>query len=163
MFKKHGWVYISIIILCLILGLFFYKTAEAGIIDWLLGGVRIVEVEAKEIEVVKPSYKLGEQIPVEYVRELISQHATGTKAYQMERTIYCESHYWNVQSYIIDKSGNREDSWGIAQINLYWNPSVSREQALDPEFAIKWMSDRWGKTAWYGYINATDSCNVFTK
>jgi len=162
MFKNIDWVYISIIILCLILGLFFYKTAEAGVIDWLLGGVRTVEVEAKEIEVVKPSYKLGDKIPVEYIIELISQHATGTKAYQMERTIYCESHYWNVQSNII-KNGSREDSWGIAQINLYWNPSVSREQALDPEFAIKWMSDRWGKTAWYGYINATDSCNVFTK
>lgn len=36
--------------------------------------------------------------------------------------------------------GAREDSWGPAQIHLPDNPSVSREQASDPDFALNFMA-----------------------
>ena len=148
--------YVCYLILCVsICWLIVYKTAEAGIVDWLLGGTKTIVIIN---EPPKITYKLGDKIPIEYVRGLISQYATGTKAYEMERTIACESQYWNVQSNVISR-GLREDSWGIAQINLYWNPSVTKEQALDPEFAIKWMSERWGVTKWYGWNRTTNSCN----
>ena len=105
-------------------------------------------------------YKLGDTIPESEIDSLIAKYATGTKAYQMKRTIFCESlGYKNIQSNII-KNSIREDSWGIAQINLYWNPKVSREQALDPEFSIKWMSDNWKTSKWFGYFKDTDSCNT---
>jgi hypothetical protein len=156
MFKNIDSIYIAIIALCLWLGLFFsYQTAHAGVFEWVYG-TRTVVVEPQPT---RNSYKLGEKIEADVIKDIISHYATGTKAYGMERTIYCESHYWNVQSNIINKKGVREDSWGITQINLYWNPSVTKEQALDPEFAIKWMSERWGKTRWYGWNHITDSCN----
>jgi hypothetical protein len=104
------------------------------------------------------TYQLGDTIPEEVIDELIARYATGTKAYQMKRTLYCESGYKNIQSNIV-KNGIREPSYGIAQIHQPSHPTVTREQALNPEFAIKFMSDNWGKVAWYGYIKSTDSCN----
>jgi len=94
----------------------------------------------------------------EKINRLIDSYATGTKAYEMKKTIYCESGYQNIQSNVV-KNGVREDSWGIAQINLYYHPQVTKEQAMNEEFAVKWMSDNWGKVKWYGYIRATDGCN----
>ena len=50
--------------------------------------------------------------------------------------INCESEFQNIQSNIVT-NGVREESYGIAQINL---PShdVTKEQALDPYFSIRW-------------------------
>lgn len=112
-------------------------------------------VKAEEIKMV---YKEGDEIPVEVIREIISRYATGTKAYQMERTIYCESSNKNVQSYIV-KNWIREESYGIAQIHL---PShkITKEQALDPEYSINFMSERWEDTKWYGYLRLEDKCNI---
>lgn len=104
-------------------------------------------------------YKEGDTLTEIQVKEIIGLYATSTKAYQMLRTVYCESGYKNIQSNII-KNGIREDSWGIAQINLYWNPQISKEQALNPEFAIKFMSDNWGKVKWFGYDRKNDTCNL---
>lgn len=103
-------------------------------------------------------YILGDTIPEVVIENMISEVATGTKAYQMERTIFCESEYQNIQSRMI-KNGEQEDSWGIAQINLYWNNKVTKEQALDPKYSIKWMSDNWNTTVWYAYNRKTDTCN----
>lgn len=115
------------------------------------------EVLAPENKIV--TYELGDKIPEEVIDELIARYATSTKAYQMKRTLYCESGYQNIQSNIV-KNGIREPSYGIAQIHQPSHPTITREQALDPEFAIKFMSDNWGKVAWYGYIKSTDSCNL---
>jgi len=129
-----------------------------GILFAALQPLFVVAKEAKVIPT-RYSYLLGDKVPEFVVDSLIAKHATGTKAINMKKTIYCESHYWNVQSNIISKSGIREQSYGLAQINTYWNPSVTKEQALDVEFAIKWMSDNWETTKWYGYSIKNNSCN----
>ncbi len=36
--------------------------------------------------------------------------------------------------------GKRENSFGLAQINLDWNPDVTREQAQDPDFALNFLA-----------------------
>jgi hypothetical protein len=118
-----------------------------------------VELVATNTSMQKQVYSLGDTIPEEVIDSLIAKYASGTKAYQMKRTLYCESGYKNIQSNIV-KNGVREDSWGIGQINLYWNNGISKKEALDPEFAIKWMSERWGKTKWYGYLIKEDKCNT---
>lgn len=82
----------------------------------------------------------------------------GISGYQMERTIECESRFNNIQSSAY-KNGIREDSWGIAQIHLPSWPEVSREEALDEEFAIDWMASHWNKAVWYGYSRKYDRCN----
>ena len=114
----------------------------------------------RENEFIKTSD--NKEIKIETLEEkiirLVDSYATGTKAYEMKKTIYCESGYKNIQSNVV-KNGVREDSWGVAQINLYYHPQVTKEQAMNEEFAVKWMSDNWGKVKWYGYIKATDICN----
>jgi hypothetical protein len=62
----------------------------------------------------------------------------------MKAVVQCESQYVNGQSRIPDPNGpnGREDSWGYVQINLPWNPNISKEQALDPEFSIRFLAQR---------------------
>lgn len=58
-------------------------------------------------------------------------------------TIMCESKAsTTVQSMYPDPKGpnGREDSWGIAQINLPYHPDVSREEATNPDFALNFMA-----------------------
>lgn len=146
-----------------------YLVYAFAIIGTLTAALYPLLSTAKEVEPVALSegfsynYSLGDTVPEFVIDEIISRYATGTKAIEMKKTIYCESHYYNVQSNVINRYGQREDSWGIAQINLYWNPSVSLTNALDPEFAIKWMSDNWGHTKWYGWNRESDSCNPVYK
>lgn len=156
---KVGLYFTYLVYLFTILGTLYAFLAPKVANAWLFNK----PVEEVKVETISFSYQEGDKIPEFVIDELISRYATGTKAYEMKRTLWCESYYRNVQSYIIDKNGNREDSWGIAQINLYWNPSVTKDQALDPEFSIKWMAERWGKTKWYGWIKETDSCNIIYK
>lgn len=84
----------------------------------------------------------------------------GVSGYQMERTIECESRFNNVQSSAY-QNGVREDSWGIAQIHLPSHPDVSREEAMNEEFAIDWMAKHFNDpyVTWYGYNRKTDKCN----
>lgn len=57
------------------------------------------------------------------------------------KTINCESKFIARQSVIPSKKGYNgyEDSWGIAQIHLPAHPDISREEAMNDEFAIGWM------------------------
>lgn len=82
----------------------------------------------------------------------------GISGYQMYRTIDCESKFRNIQSQII-KHGKQELSYGIAQIHLPSWPEVSKQEAMNPSFAIRWMAEHWNQAKWYGYNRKTDKCN----
>ena len=100
---------------------------------------------------------------IDYLKRKIAQKAKlyGVSAYQMERTIWCESRFNNVQSSAYYKNGQREESYGLAQIHLPDHPSVSKEEALTEEFAIEWMAKNFHNpyVTWYGYNRKTDKCN----
>lgn len=93
------------------------------------------------------------------IQERVNKYAKqyAISAYQMMRTIECESGFENIQSSVI-KNGIREDSWGLVQIYLPVHPEITREQALDPDFSIEWMAKNWYTTKWYGYSRAFDKC-----
>ncbi len=59
----------------------------------------------------------------------------------MINVINCEDSTWSTtkQSDIV-KNGERERSYGLAQINLPSNPNVTLSQAQDPDFAIQFMA-----------------------
>jgi len=87
----------------------------------------------------------------------------GVSSYQMKRTVECESSFRNIQSEIVNKKGEREDSWGICQINLPSHPEVSKEQALNIDFSLEFMASeiaagRDGQ--WYGYDKKADACRA---
>jgi len=67
---------------------------------------------------------------------------------EMFRTVLCESSASStIQSRHLDPTGpnGREDSWGLAQIHLPSHPSVSREMAQDPDFALEFMAMKFAK------------------
>lgn len=54
----------------------------------------------------------------------------------------------------------KEDSWGVSQINLLAHTNITKEQAIDPEFAIDFMAKHIASgdapRMWYTcYKNAT--------
>jgi hypothetical protein len=140
MFKNIGskknrpdWVYISIIILCLILGLFFYKTAEAGIIDWLLGGVRIVEVKA---EVAEPK-TLDSEIDRLAIKYGVSS-STAREIIKCESSMYSEAVNHNRLS---DGTIWSSDRFHF-QINDYYHEATMKRLGLD--YYNQWDSLEYG-------------------
>ena len=77
-------------------------------------------------------------------------HLSAEKLDQIIETIRCESGFVAQQSKVVNK-GVREDSWGIAQIHLPSHPKVSREQAMDIDFATQFIVDKFteGKEEWW--------------
>lgn len=57
-------------------------------------------------------------------------------------TLMCESGLRSIQSRIPSNIGpnGQEDSWGVAQIYLPAHPEITKEQALDADFAIRWAA-----------------------
>lgn len=61
-------------------------------------------------------------------------------------TLKCESIGWkNGQSKIPHKGGPNgyEDSWGVAQIHLPAHKDITKEEALDPVFAVDWAASEF--------------------
>ena len=80
----------------------------------------------------------------EMVRELATNKAKeyGLHTKRFLATIECESGFESVQSNHYYK-GEREESYGVAQIHLPSHPSVTKEMALEPSFAVDWMAKQW--------------------
>lgn len=60
------------------------------------------------------------------------------------------------QSAVIDRKGpnGRENSWGIAQIDLDYHPELTRAEVTDPAFAADWMATEFSHghaTSWTCY------------
>lgn len=82
------------------------------------------------------------------LQELASTTAAryGVSGSDMAKVISCESGWSaSAQSGYLDPSGpnGRENSWGIAQINLDAHPEVTRAEATDPAWALDWMARQW--------------------
>lgn len=93
---------------------------------------------------IPPKPKLSSEYGTIYteqdIRELVDKYDLSEyKKTQIIETIRCESRFKNVQSDIVSKDV-REDSWGIVQIHLPSHQNVSKQQALDPEFAVAFIS-----------------------
>lgn len=91
-------------------------------------------------KVILLSTELGTTYSEQQIAELVSVYSTkyGVNSTKVLETIRCESRFKNVQSGIIS-NGVRENSWGVVQIHLNSHPTISKQQALQPEFALEWM------------------------
>ena len=70
----------------------------------------------------------------------------GVSASEMKRVIKCESMgSTTIQSRHIRKDGTREQSFGLVQIHLPAHPTVTKEQAIDPQFAVEWMAKNFAE------------------
>ena len=92
------------------------------------------------------SSEYGTKYSEQQIQDLISKYAIvyDINETKVLETIRCESRFKNVQSDIV-KNGEREDSWGIVQIHLPSNPKVTKEEALNPEFAIAFITKEFSE------------------
>lgn len=79
----------------------------------------------------------------------------GVSATKLYTTLQCESMGFTAfgQS-LIPKAGGpngREDSWGLAQIHLPDHPAITRQEAMDPAWAIDWAAQEFalGNAHWW--------------
>lgn len=122
-----------------------------------LEGSKILSKEALAQEVAKPPV-LETKAQME---QFLKKYATekGVSYEEAHFTITCESN-WNpkIQSAHV-KNGVREDSWGLVQIHLPSHKNITKEQALDPEFSIRFLVDNFASgdaklwTCWRNYYN----------
>lgn len=85
-----------------------------------------------------------EPLPVD-VEGLLDEYSTlyGVSREIMMRTLYCESRLK------FDAVGDGGHSFGIAQIHLPSHPEITKADALDPDFAIRFMAQEFEKgNAW---------------
>lgn len=100
----------------------------------------------------------------ECVKRLVDIYAKKyhVSAKKMMQTLENENNTFDFkkQSGLKYKKGNRwklsgyEQSYGIAQIHLPDHPSVTKEEATDPEFAVEFMAMNFAKgkqKMWMGY------------
>lgn len=80
------------------------------------------------------------------VPQLIAHFSTQYNVSYIEvyKTIECETRFQNIQSQIFT-NGHQEESYGIAQINIPWNPHITIEQAYTPSFAVDFMAKEFAK------------------
>lgn len=70
----------------------------------------------------------------------------GVSGEEMWNTILCESNgSTTIQSKHIRPDGSRELSFGLVQIHLPAHPNVSYEEAIDPQFSIRFMAENFAK------------------
>lgn len=63
----------------------------------------------------------------------------GINLTHFDAVIACESG-WDPS---IESSYPGENSWGIAQINLDAHPEITKAEALDPSWSLRWMAKEW--------------------
>jgi len=81
------------------------------------------------------------------INEIADEYGVSAKV--MVEIILCESNFdADVQSRIINQEGERERSYGLVQINTDYH-DVTREQAIDPEFAIEFLAEKLSKGKGY--------------
>lgn len=116
----------------------------------------VENAKAQDVEVPDfTGYTIKEQ--VEYYAKKYGKEY-GVSSYQMIRTVECESKFRNIQSQV-RKNGKQENSWGVAQIHIDSHKDVSKKQALNVEFSMKWMASHWNSAVWYAYSRKYDRCN----
>lgn len=105
-----------------------------------------VQVTYEEIKLpeTKPEKTIKkEEVDVFYWLRKYSEEY-GVSYDEMYNTMKCESGFQNIQSRIV-QNGIQEDSWGVSQINLPHNPTITKAQALDVEFSVKFMAEQFSK------------------
>lgn len=116
---------------------------------------------APKAEAVETPVSAASSAPIKVIdiTALIKDDANKYKvSYQkLYDTLSCESGGFTdvaIQSGYI-KNGKQENSWGIAQVDLDYHPDISKEEAIDPAFAIDYAAKQFAAgnaSEWSCYI-----------
>jgi hypothetical protein len=96
---------------------------------------------------ISPELTKEEIISQMSVHELVAHFANeySVSESQILGTINCESSFVAQQSRIINKYGQREESYGIVQIHLPDHPHITKEQAMDNIFSAEFIAKEFSK------------------
>ncbi len=123
--------------------------------------VKEVEVEAvvAPVEAPKTNREVAEALAAKYAAEY------GVDEGSLMRTLTNENRTFEpcLQSGLTYKAGNRwgfaagtrEKSFGLAQIHLPDHPTITKEQACDPDFSVRFMAKKFSEgrqRMWMGYV-----------
>lgn len=111
-------------------------------------GLAVMVENSQAVEVITPTLE-------DKIYAVANKH--GISGYQMLRTVECETQFRNIQSQVFRK-GVQEKSYGYFQIHLPSWPEVSKEEALNEDFAINWAAKHWYTAKWYAYSRKLDKC-----
>lgn len=118
--------------------------------------VCILPTTLEAVTIVIPPIVLTDK---QVVAQLVTKYATeyGVSAYRMQSTLACEDNTFEFdrQSEIYNSKG-REESYGVAQINLPSHKDISYSQAIDPDFAVRYMAQQFSQgrqSQWSCYRN----------
>ena len=118
-----------------------------SILSFLIGLITLATSTTAVID--EPPPRSPEMTP-ETIKQLIYDKGyeaglSEAKIGQIVATIECESQFQNVQSNCRYKTGEREESYGVSQIHLKAHPNITKEQALDIEFAVDFIVSEFKK------------------
>jgi hypothetical protein len=140
--------YILFYIAFIIFGLVLFNNVLAVVLtEHIVNEVKVEEVVVeKPVEValkapIKPVVQRKDPTPSQAQLILQKSAEYGVDPVVMIDVIRCESGFIeDVQSRLYYKTGGREQSYGLVQIHLPHHPTVTYEQAIDPEFAIDFLA-----------------------
>lgn len=125
------------IVVGIILGIVISTCIENSIIVYEAEAATI-PYEPKEVLIETKINWTPERIEKE-IQEKAKQY--GANPIVMANVIQCESNgSTTIQSLARNKNGERENSWGLVQIHLTAHTHITKEQAIDPEFAIEFLA-----------------------
>lgn len=123
---------------------------------FIFGGIITIAFQANAERVTYTAEEVWEpkevliEVDVEWTKERIRQEVLrksteyGVSFDQVWGTIMCESQgSTTIQSRHRRPDGTREQSFGLVQIHLPAHPNVSKEEAIDPEFAIRFIVENF--------------------
>jgi len=108
-------------------------------------GIEVPEYSQEGLRFKAPNQKIGAPEDVggyPLKQKMVEKaQAKGVDAKYIDSILAIESGY-NPQA-ANDKIPENERSYGLGQINLNAHPQISKEQAMDPEFALNFVVDRY--------------------
>lgn len=123
-----------------------------NIIGFLLVASSALQPQYAYAEVKPASFPIAETATTTLaIKSLISHYSElqGVSESDMWRVIKCENPDLDpsLQSRVLSKSGpnGREDSWGLSQIHLSAHKDITKAQATDAEWSIRWMAEQFKK------------------
>lgn len=110
-------------------------------------------VYVAQAQVIEPEVVLIES-RIDWTEERIAKEVEeqaqkyGRNPDHLKAIIECESQGSTTIQSFHKKNGVREDSWGLVQIHLPSHPTITKEQAIDPSFAIEFLAENIDEVTW---------------
>jgi len=82
------------------------------------------------------------ETPEQIIERVAKENGAVNLIPTIKRVAWCESRY-NINAKNVNANGTVD--YGLMQINTFYHPEVSVEQALDPEFSIKFFIKKYNQ------------------